>query len=783
MIRDRGWEQVDIKQSIYDALLDTERFGPCFLSWAESEDKEEMMRLRELRVFRSVHKSPQSLAEIRVVEWTATERHVRDFAFYQQEGATGAVVAAATIGPDPRGEKVAAFWEFLEQEEYTVAVLEGPRDVAWEALRAKAYGAGFNVTTVEFLTSELGELLVRRRMALFVHRAEVQEREVEGWLARAVTASSVGSVMGRAKSEDYIPYKHFETAVGQGNHAMLPFVGAHVWFESSQERVTAYRLCGPGRWPLTKDKKSVEEIYVVDKAAPTGTVRKMSAEELWRAQGRSQREWETLCHGLDRAQALREGCHATGRRTALGLLSVAAEMAAKDIPECKSGMCVDVEDYESLGRMLLWLRRWRRGDFSRARPWRKAGGAESRTVWLWGEDLWLQALEDVSDEYESRIAGRRASKEAQRKEAEKVVDLQPGFVGDLNVQAQIEEWLEEHMEGDKAKSTKRAYQAAWEKWTDWSRRQGWLSPYLNYKDDAITNENKLLGYLGYLGWLGTSVASLKLAVFAIKDAHKRAGHGDTTGKMHRLWIVLNSLERTAPKKPRRLGVTVPMLKWIGEHLEGGCRSFGELRVNCRMLKAALLTAWFYMLRAKEFADSSGVDPDMIVRGVDVSLTTDGQAIPDETKAEEMTLQFRKTKADQSAFGTCKTMLQTYVEHVCVVKAMIEFKEVAPRRFKGAEALLPLFRWSSGEVLKRLEIQNILQKAAKAVGLPAERFQSHSLRIGGASALFQATGEVEVVKRTGRWSSGAVQRYLHDGGDVLKGLSRKMANVSQFVHYT
>lgn len=83
----------------------------------------------------------------------------------------------------------------------------------------------------------------------------------------------------------------------------------------------------------------------------------------------------------------------------------------------------------------------------------------------------------------------------------------------------------------------------------------------------------------------------------------------------------------------------------------------------------------------------------------------------------------------------------------------------------------------------MEIQNILQKAARAVGLPAERFQSHSLRIGGASALFQATGEVEVVKRTGRWSSGAVQRYLHDGGDVVKGLSKKMANVSQFVHYT
>ena len=95
----------------------------------------------------------------------------------------------------------------------------------------------------------------------------------------------------------------------------------------------------------------------------------------------------------------------------------------------------------------------------------------------------------------------------------------------------------------------------------------------------------------------------------------------------------------------------------------------------------------------------------------------------------------------------------------MVTALDELRKVALRRFgKGPESHLPLFRWASGAVLKQLEIQNVLQKAARAVGLPAERFQSHSLRIGGASALFQATGEVEVVKRTGRWSSSAVHRY-------------------------
>lgn len=201
-----------------------------------------------------------------------------------------------------------------------------------------------------------------------------------------------------------------------------------------------------------------------------------------------------------------------------------------------------------------------------------------------------------------------------------------------------------------------------------------------------------------------------------------------------------------------------------------------------MLQAALLLGWFFMLRAREFADSNGIDEEMIVRGMDIALTTKGEAVME--NPQEITLQFRKTKADQEAFGACKTMLRTGQDHVCVVEAMQRFREVAARRFdQGPEKHLPLFRWASGQTLKRLEIQNILQKSAKALGLPADRFQSHSLRIGGASALYQATGEVELVKRTGRWSSSAVQRYLHDSGDVLAGLSKKMAMVDQFIHYT
>ena len=195
-----------------------------------------------------------------------------------------------------------------------------------------------------------------------------------------------------------------------------------------------------------------------------------------------------------------------------------------------------------------------------------------------------------------------------------------------------------------------------------------------------------------------------------------------------------------------------------------------------MLRCALNVAWIFMLRAKEYCDSNGVDFEMILGGVDLKFVTteNGDGI-----ILGVALQFRKTKTDQEAFGGCKTLYRSGVKDLCAVEALIEMRRMAPQRFdQGSEALKPLFRWANGQVLKRTQVQNILQRAAVACGLLKERFMSHSLRIGGASALFQATGEIEVVKRTGRWSSSAVQRYLRDGEVALRDMASKMANVDQ-----
>ena len=66
-------------------------------------------------------------------------------------------------------------------------------------------------------------------------------------------------------------------------------------------------------------------------------------------------------------------------------------------------------------------------------------------------------------------------------------------------------------------------------------------------------------------------------------------------------------------------------------------------------------------------------------------------------------------------------------------------------------------------------------------MPPERFRSHSLRIGGATALYHKFKDIEIVKRMGRWKSSAFQGYLWSAEEDSKGLAQQMAADRTTIH--
>ena len=345
-------------------------------------------------------------------------------------------------------------------------------------------------------------------------------------------------------------------APGVDRNPLLPHVVAHLWQEKGSKRENVHGLSGPGRWPLVCPETShYEPLVVFDRGGPLGSVRPLSPEEVWQLQGRTTEEWSDLVKLCGNTQiAYDEGCRATGVRTAETLLTALVITAVGGGGDARlAGAIRDGPLDESLARLLIWLRKWKRGDFGPDGLERKAGGGNRLVVCRYGESLWLEALEDEVNFNDWKAGGRRrrGAEEAKAEGRLVIPDVVNPFDGD--VVGRVEDWLEANLTGDKAESTACAYAGMWAKWCAWARRKQWETEYLCPKEDKIDKENKLLAFLGYLGWLNFSSASLKQAVFAIKDAHKRAGAGDPTEGLHRLWVLMNALDRRAARKPRRLG--------------------------------------------------------------------------------------------------------------------------------------------------------------------------------------------------------------------------------------
>ena len=686
-LRSRGYQRVHLQGSVRQALSDSERFGPCFLSWGEDEDRAEILRLREQRLRRQIPTGVDiDWKGVLVREFAEGGRSVLDFedvrrAAVVRPGPDAVEVLAGSLGPD-EGQK--GFKKMMSRvgERTWVCIVEGPHtsDWGWREEHMKVQG-GWKTYVLKFVTTEFGECAARSRCALIAWKYEAETEDVEKLVIRAATARPLSAVVGKVRegTESLAWVRPWRVSVEPGipRQPLLPQVVGHVWRTAEGERENLHGMGGPMRWPLKAADGAREALWVYDRTGPAGHVRQLTSEEIWRCQGRSREEWqERVAKGAKEPDLLEEGCRGPGVMTATTLVIVGATLVNEQQRMMRvrsAGACNDDEGSEAMVKLLLWLRRWRGGDFGLDNGARSgmAGGEEKREVTRLGDALWWEALKSYMHD-DGRYAGKRKGRLLKKEEVEGGAFLQDGDEKKLPFDGQVgihlEEWLEHNLCGDLAESTERMYKGAWSRWQAWARRHGWESELLNPARPKLENEDRLLGFLAYVGWVGGSAATVKQNLFAIKAMHKRLGAGDPTEGMHRIWILANAMERKSDKKPRRLGVTPAMMKWLHHQLTQE-DAVGEYKVDCAMLKAAINVAWFFMLRAKEYADSGGVDLSMIVRGCDLKLTYNGEKVGVWEKANELSLQFRKTKADQQSFGESKTVASTGVEGLCPVAWM------------------------------------------------------------------------------------------------------------------
>ena len=127
----------------------------------------------------------------------------------------------------------------------------------------------------------------------------------------------------------------------------------------------------------------------------------------------------------------------------------------------------------------------------------------------------------------------------------------------------------------------------------------------------------------------------------------------------------------------------------------------------------------------------------------------------------------KTKTEQ--FGGECTRAHGFSGHdVCVVTMLTEYVESRGVDFRrGMEGDRVFFRFPEGRPVQRKHLEGWVKLAARASGMPHHRINTHSLRMGGASAMYAATRDLDQVRRWGRWRGRAADLYVFETTENLR----------------
>ena len=98
---------------------------------------------------------------------------------------------------------------------------------------------------------------------------------------------------------------------------------------------------------------------------------------------------------------------------------------------------------------------------------------------------------------------------------------------------------------------------------------------------------------------------------------------------------------------------------------------------------------------------------------------------------------------------------------------------------GQGAHTPMFRKPNGGAFTTDDIRAIVRQVCVAIGEDPTQFGAHSLRIGGATALFAAGADPLHIRTMGRWSSDCYRLYVRACFEQTLEWTRRLG--SQRVH--
>ena len=275
-------------------------------------------------------------------------------------------------------------------------------------------------------------------------------------------------------------------------------------------------------------------------------------------------------------------------------------------------------------------------------------------------------------------------------------------------------------------------------------------------------ERTLIQHVVYMERIGNlAVKTIEGRMAAVTRAHLEECIILDRSQMPLLSLTIRGLKRLSGGCRRKLAVTIDILFKMREALD--LNKWEDLN-----LWNATLTGFFFLLRSVEYLDVQTEANDKMrlrvahfqLRAAGKDLDLAGGPSKGAPNPDEMLIILPYSKTDMEGQGRELNLFAEDDNELCVVTSMADAWRMNPKHFQRPEA--PLFSNKEGRPVKKTDLQEALRKASAELGYNPEDYSSHSLRSGGATAMYEADIPVEDIQRRGRWKSSCWR--IHIFGD-------------------
>lgn len=299
-----------------------------------------------------------------------------------------------------------------------------------------------------------------------------------------------------------------------------------------------------------------------------------------------------------------------------------------------------------------------------------------------------------------------------------------------------------------ADSTRQAYKAGFQRYTQFCH---------NYRLRLLpTNEETLCFFVAYLS-VEVQYPTIKLYLAAIRFFQLQQGMHDPLKDTPRLSLLLRGAQKQARRRTR-----LPISPALLQNIVRTILRSSHLHIQDRYLYVSAITMVFFgCLRCGEitYPTTRTFNPSRHLTMRDVRTSKKG-----------IELAIKQSKTDQIGTGALVT-IGPGNKTLCPLKLLQKFMQYR----KHAASSDALYRFHNGSLLTRAKLQATLQESLQALGLPAHKFGTHSLRIGSATAAATAGVPMDIIKAMGRWSSECYRRYIRAPHNALRQLTQKLCH--------